>query len=88
MKEKKWSLGTVILYGINMVIGSGIFLLPGNAYKTMGAGSLLAYAFVLVLVMSIALCFAECGACSSVPAALLCMPRKPLAPLPVMKWGL
>lgn len=39
MKEKKWSLGTVILYGINMVIGSGIFLLPGNAYKTMGAGS-------------------------------------------------
>lgn len=61
MKEKKWSLGTVILYGINMVIGSGIFLLPGNAYKTMGAGSLLAYAFVLVLVMSIALCFAECG---------------------------
>ena len=81
MKEKKWSLGTVILYGINMVIGSGIFLLPGNAYKTMGAGSLLAYAFVLVLVMSIALCL-------SVPAALICMPRKPLAPLPVMKWGL
>lgn len=61
MNEKKWSLNTVVLYGINAVIGSGIFLLPGNAYKVMGPGSIFAYIFVLVMVMSIALCFAECG---------------------------
>lgn len=61
MKEKKWGLGTVVLYGINAVVGSGIFLLPGNAYKVMGPGSLFAYLFVLLMVMSIALSFAECA---------------------------
>lgn len=61
MSDKKWSLKTVILYGINCVIGSGIFLLPGSAYKLLGLGSLLAYLFVFILVMSVALCFAECG---------------------------
>ncbi|MDO4328403.1 MAG: APC family permease [Lachnospiraceae bacterium] len=61
MSEKKWSLKTIVLYGINCVIGSGIFLLPGAAYKLLGPGSLLAYLFVFVLVMSVALCFAECG---------------------------
>ena len=61
MNEKKWSLRTIVLYGINCVIGSGIFLLPGSAYKMLGPGSILAYVFVLLLVMSIALCFAECG---------------------------
>ena len=51
----------MVLYGINCVIGSGIFLLPGSAYKILGPGSLFAYLFVFVLVMSINLCFAECG---------------------------
>lgn len=61
MNNKKWNLKTVVLYGINCVIGSGIFLLPGSAYKILGPGSLFAYLFVFVLVMSINLCFAECG---------------------------
>ena len=61
MNNKKWNLTTVVLYGINCVIGSGIFLLPGSAYKILGPGSLFAYLFVFVLVMSINLCFAECG---------------------------
>ena len=61
MNNKKWNLKTVVLYGINCVIGSGIFLLPGSAYKILGSGSLFAYLFVFVLVMSINLCFAECG---------------------------
>lgn len=61
MEKKKWTLGTIVLYGINMVVGSGIFLLPGNAYKIMGPGSIFAYIGVLVLVMSIAFCFLECG---------------------------
>ena len=61
MNNKKWNLKTVVLYGINCVIGSGIFLLPGSAYKILGPGSLFAYLFVFALVMSINLCFAECG---------------------------
>lgn len=32
MNDKKWNLQTIVLYGINSVIGSGIFLLPGSAY--------------------------------------------------------
>lgn len=61
MEQSKWSLRTIILYGINSLIGSGIFLLPGAAYNALGPSSLLAYFFVIILVMSIALCFAECG---------------------------
>ena len=61
MSEKKWNLQTIVLYGINSVIGSGIFLLPGSAYHLLGPASLLAYIFVFILVMSVALCFAECG---------------------------
>ena len=61
MNEKKWNLKTIVLYGINCVVGSGIFLLPGSAYQLLGPSSLLAYLFVLILVMSVALCFAECG---------------------------
>lgn len=61
MEKKKWRLHTIVLFGINCVVGSGIFLLPGSAYSLLGPSSLLAYLFVLILVMSIALCFAECG---------------------------
>lgn len=28
MSDKKWSLKTIVLYGINCVIGSGIFCFP------------------------------------------------------------
>ena len=36
MNEKKWNLKTIVLYGINCVVGRGIFLLPGSAYQLMG----------------------------------------------------
>ncbi|AKN32730.1 amino acid permease [Clostridium carboxidivorans P7] len=58
-ENKKLGLFSIILLGINSVIGTGIFLLPGNVYKILGPGSLLAYLLVLLLVMSMALCFAE-----------------------------
>jgi amino acid transporter len=53
-----WS---IVLLGINAVIGSGIFLLPGKAMDLVGPGSLLVYLFTAVVVMAIALCFAECA---------------------------
>ncbi|MBU3176901.1 APC family permease [Clostridium estertheticum] len=57
--KKKFGLFSIVLLGINGVIGSGIFLLPGKAMKIMGPGSLWAYVFDMFLVLSMALCFAE-----------------------------
>lgn len=57
--KKKLGLWSIVLLGINAVIGSGIFLLPGKAMKLMGPGSIWVYVFDMILVMSMALCFAE-----------------------------
>ncbi|WPC44605.1 APC family permease [Clostridium sp. JS66] len=57
--SKKLGLWSIILLGINGVIGTGIFLLPGKAMKLMGPGSIWVYFFDMALVMAMALCFAE-----------------------------
>jgi amino acid transporter len=54
-------LSSIVLLGLNGVIGSGIFLLPGKAMDLIGPGSIFVYLFVAVVVMTIALCFAECA---------------------------
>lgn len=59
--KNKLGLPSVVLYGINCVVGSGIFLLPGNAYKLMGTPILAVYVFLILIVMALALCFAEAG---------------------------
>ncbi len=51
----------MILLGVNGIIGTGIFLLPGKVMALMGSWSLLVYVFVTILVMSIAWCFARCA---------------------------
>jgi len=64
MKERGRSqLGfwSIVLLGINGVIGSGIFLLPGKAMALVGPGSVLVYVFTTLVVMAITLCFAECA---------------------------
>lgn len=53
-----WS---IVLLGINSIIGSGIFLLPNKLMKLIGPASLLVILFDMILVISIALCFAEAG---------------------------
>lgn len=60
-ENKKFGFWSIVLLGINGVIGSGIFLLPGKAMKIIGPGSMWVYVFTALLVMSIALCFAEVG---------------------------
>jgi len=57
----KLGFWSIVLLGINGVIGSGIFLLPGRAMELMGPGSIFVYLFVALVVMTIALCFAECA---------------------------
>lgn len=59
--KQKMGMGSVILFGINGIIGTGIFLLPSSGMKLFGPASLLSLAFDGLLVFLIALCFAECA---------------------------
>lgn len=59
--KKKFGLFSIILLGMNSIIGSGIFLLPGRAFTITGTSSLFAYLFITLLAGSMALCFAEVG---------------------------
>ena len=58
-ENAKFSLGGATLYGINAVIGSGIFLLPRTIYQDLGPASLVAMLLDAVLVLMLAVCFAE-----------------------------
>lgn len=70
METKKFKLWTLVLLGINSIIGSGIFMYPAYVYKQIGEGSSLMFIFVAFLVSTIALCFAECASnCSENGAA-------------------
>ena len=57
--KKKFGLISIILLGMNAIIGSGIFLLPGQAYDLVGTSSLFVFLFITLLAGSLALCFAE-----------------------------
>lgn len=61
-EKVKLDLSSIILLGINTIIGSGIFLLPGQVADVAGAWSFAVFGFVTLLVMSIAWCFAKCAA--------------------------
>lgn len=60
-KKNKFGFWSIVLLGINAIIGSGIFLLPNKAMKIIGPASMLVILFETVLVVSLALCFAEVG---------------------------
>ena len=58
-KSAKFGFWSIVLLGINAIIGSGIFLLPNKAYELTGTYSLLVILFDMLLAASMALCFAE-----------------------------
>jgi len=60
-KKNKFGFWSIVLLGINAIIGSGIFLLPNQAMKLIGPASMFVILFDMVLVVSLALCFAEVG---------------------------
>lgn len=60
-KSAKLGFWSIVLLGINAIIGSGIFGLPGDAYTKVGPSSILVLGFCMILAVSIALCFAEAG---------------------------
>ncbi|MBS9338783.1 amino acid permease [Fructobacillus sp. M2-14] len=57
----KMGFFSLILFGINAIIGSGIFLLPSTGMKLFGPASILVLLFDAALAFCIALCFAECA---------------------------
>lgn len=64
MKNKEDSyLGfwSMVLLGLNGMIGSGIFLLPGTVMNLAGSWSIVVYLFVTLIVLSIAWCFSQCA---------------------------
>lgn len=60
MKETgKFGFWSIVLLGINAIVGTGIFLLPNKAYAIIGSASLGVLLFDAILAGCIALCFAE-----------------------------
>lgn len=59
MYNSKFGFWSIVLLGINAIIGSGIFLLPNMAYALTGGFSLVVILFDMFLAVSMALCFAE-----------------------------
>ncbi len=53
-----WAFGTNI---VNMVVGAGIFVLPGIVAARIGTGAVLAYLVCAVIVALVFLCYAEAG---------------------------
>lgn len=60
-QQKKFGFWSIVLLGINAIIGSGIFLLPNKAFSLIGPASIGVIFFDMALVISLALCFAEAG---------------------------
>ncbi|WP_428845179.1 APC family permease [Apilactobacillus xinyiensis] len=63
MSDNKRKLGffSIVLLGINAIIGSGIFLLPSAGMKAFGPASILVLFFDAILAFMIGMCFAECS---------------------------
>jgi amino acid transporter len=60
-KRHKLGLGSVILLGINSIMGPGIFFLPGKMMALVGPFSLYLYLLAAAAALLIAWCFAECA---------------------------
>lgn len=50
---------SIFFLGINSIIGSGIFLLPGETYAEVGLASIIVIGINAILAFFLALCFAE-----------------------------
>lgn len=63
MAQNSGRLGfwSIVLLGMNAIIGSGIFLLPGKVTEHTGIWSLGVYVVVSLIVMAIVWCFAQCA---------------------------
>lgn len=60
-KRPLLGLFSIVLFGFNTMIGTGTYLLPSKPMALVGPSSILVYLLVTVIVLAIALCFAECA---------------------------
>lgn len=58
-EKHKFGLIALILFGINGIIGTGIFLMPNQVYKLVGNGGIIVALLDAILVLTIALSFAD-----------------------------
>jgi APA family basic amino acid/polyamine antiporter len=58
-EKRRLGLFDVLCIGVNATVGSGVFTLPDDMQREMGAYSPLAYLFCALLLLPVALCFAE-----------------------------
>ncbi|KRN58224.1 APC family permease [Limosilactobacillus secaliphilus] len=61
IQKQKLGFGSIVLMGINGIIGTGIFLLPSSGMKLFGPASILSLLLDGALIFCIGLCFAECS---------------------------
>lgn len=59
IKNEKLGFKTIVLFGINSIIGTGIFLSPGGVIKISGEFAPLAYIFATLFAISLAFVYAE-----------------------------
>jgi amino acid transporter len=57
--RRRLSLFDVLCIGVNATVGSGVFALPDDMQRAMGGWSPLAYLLCSILLLPVALCFAE-----------------------------
>ncbi len=57
--RRRLTLFDVLCIGVNATVGSGVFALPDDMHRAMGGWSPLAYLLCAVLLLPVALCFAE-----------------------------
>lgn len=57
--RRRLTLFDVLCIGVNATVGSGVFALPDDMQRAMGGWSPLAYVFCAILLLPVALCFAE-----------------------------
>ena len=59
VEKRRLGLFDVLCIGVNATVGSGVFTLPDDMAREMGGFSPLAYLFCALLLLPVALCFAE-----------------------------
>ncbi|MDC3952962.1 APC family permease [Polyangium jinanense] len=57
--RRRLTLFDVLCIGVNATVGSGVFALPDDMHRVMGGFSPLSFALCALLLMPVALCFAE-----------------------------
>lgn len=82
--QNKMKFGTILLFGINCLLGAGIFITPGKAYSLLGVNLFWVLAVCAVMAIIMALAFAEMAGIFTKTAGYIFMPARHGGPLLVL----